>query len=99
MHIHVCLDNGGPTVSYPLFIPAQVTPKGTYHQLKLAMLLSLVCCGAEDLCSLTSDLNTTLSISCSPSQLLVAMHYVQGLYCYLCLYCGDMNLVVQLECF
>ncbi|XP_065894545.1 minichromosome maintenance domain-containing protein 2-like isoform X2 [Dysidea avara] len=47
---------------------AQVTPRGTYHQLKLAMLLSLVCCGAEDLFSLSSDLNTTLSINWSPSQ-------------------------------
>ena len=35
------------------------------------MLLSLVCCGAEDLFSLSSDLNTTLSINWSPSQLLV----------------------------
>ena len=74
--MHICLDNGGPIVGYELFIPAQVTPRGMYHQLKLAMLLSLVCYGAEDLCSLTSDLNTTLSINCSPSQLLVAMHYV-----------------------
>jgi len=54
-----------------IFLPAQVTPRGTYHQLKLAMLLSLVCCGVENLFSLTSDLNTTLSINSSPSQLLV----------------------------
>ena len=50
---------------------AQVSPPGTYHQMKLAMLLSLVCSRTADVFPLNPDLNTSLNLNCYPSQLLV----------------------------
>ena len=52
----------------------QVSPPGTYHRMKLAMLLSLVCSRMVDVFPLNPDLNTSLSLNCYPSQLLV-LHY------------------------
>ena len=50
---------------------AQVSPPGTYHRMKLAMLLSLVCSRTVDTFPLNPDLNASLSLNCYPSQLLV----------------------------